>query len=245
MVEINHISKKFGDFEALNDVSFHVHNGEIVGLLGENGAGKSTLLRIISTIIKPTSGDVRINGIELKKDPASIRASIGILFGTEVGFYGNLTAKDNLYYFARLNGLTKKQAVDRIDDLACQFEFRAYLNKEVDNLSKGMKQKLAIARSIIHDPDIMLFDEPDSGLDFISAKTIFDFISLCKKRGKAIIFSCHSMENIKRISDRVVILNKGSLVNSFSTREYLAKYTDKEIDELLFNLVCHHSEEKK
>lgn len=240
MVEIKNVSKKFNDFEALKNVSFDIHNGEIVGLLGENGAGKSTLLRIMSTMILPTSGNVMINGISLKKNPSAIRESIGILFGAEVGLYEQLTAKENLYYFAQLNGLTKAQANEKIEYLANLFEFKDYVNKTVGTLSKGMKQKIAIARSIIHDPSVILFDEPDSGLDFNASKVIFDFITLCKKKKKAILFSSHSMENIKQFSDRIVVIHKGTLVNTFSIDDYTDKYNDKQINEMLFNLVCNN-----
>lgn len=242
MIEIFNISKKFDEFEALKNVSFNVNNGEIVGLLGENGAGKSTLLRIISTMLTPTSGTVKINKLDLKTDQELVRSSIGILFGNEVGLYERLTARENLDYFAKLNGLNPTQSKERIENLTVQFEFEDYIDKLVGKMSKGMKQKIAIARSIIHDPNVILFDEPDSGLDFSAAKIVFDFLEYCKKSNKSIIFSSHSMENIKNFSNKIVVLHKGLVVDSFSVSEYTSKYTDKQINDILFNLVCDNKE---
>lgn len=238
MIEINNISKKFKDKEVLKNVKFKVNDGEIVGLLGENGAGKSTLLRIISTMLIPTSGNANINGIDLIKHPENVRKQIGILFGSEVGLYDRLTARENLGYFAKLNGMPSDKIDSRINYLIDRFKFKNYADKQVYNFSKGMKQKVSIARSIVHAPNVMLFDEPDSGLDFKASKIIFDFMEDCKKEGKSIIFSSHSMENIKNYSDRIVVLHRGEIIKEFNVEEYREKYTDREINDILFNLVC-------
>ena len=238
MIEIDNISKKFKDKEVLKNVNFKVNDGEIVGLLGENGAGKSTLLRIISTMLIPTSGNAIINGIDLINHPENVRKQIGILFGSEVGLYDRLTARENLEYFAKLNGMKDDKINERINYLINRFKFKNYADKQVYNFSKGMKQKVSIARSIVHDPAVMLFDEPDSGLDFKASKIIFDFMEDCKKEGKSIIFSSHSMENIKNYSDRIVVLHRGEIIKEFNVEEYRKKYTDREINDILFNLVC-------
>ena len=238
MIEINNISKKFKDKEVLKNVNFKVNDGEIVGLLGENGAGKSTLLRIISTMLIPTSGTATINGIDLINHPENVRKQIGILFGSEVGLYDRLTARENLEYFAKLNGMKPDKIDSRVNYLIDRFKFKNYADKQVYNFSKGMKQKVSIARSIVHDPIVMLFDEPDSGLDFKASKIIFDFMEDCKKEGKSIIFSSHSMENIKNYSHRIVVLHKGEIIKEFNVEEYREKYTDREINDILFNLVC-------
>lgn len=243
MIEINNISKKFGNTLALDGVSFSVNDGEIVGLLGENGAGKSTLLRILSTMLLPTSGSAKINGYDLKEHPEQIRKNIGILFGSEVGLYERLTARENLEYFAKLNGMNVEESKKRLDDLAVRFDFKDYQNKQVGTFSKGMKQKVAIARSIIHNPSVMLFDEPDSGLDFKAARTIFDFMEQCRDEGKSIIFSSHSMENIKNYSERMVVIHKGKIVKEFVVGEYRQKYSEREINDMLFNLVCDGDED--
>ncbi len=242
MIKILGVSKKFKDKLALDNVSFDVNDGEIVGLLGENGAGKSTLLRIVSTMLIPSGGSVEVNGFDILKNPDKVRKHIGILFGSEVGLYERLTARENLDYFASLNGMNDEARKKRVDYLIDKFSFGDYSEKRVLNFSKGMKQKVAIARSVIHDPDSMLFDEPDSGLDFKASKIIFDFMEECKQEGKSIIFSSHSMENIKNYSDRVVVIHKGKIAKIFRMKQYREKYTEREINDILFNLVCDGDE---
>ncbi len=243
MINIIDISKKFNTTDALSGVSFDVHEGEILGLLGENGAGKSTLLRIISTMLHPTSGTAVVNGYDIIKNPKEVRKTVGILFGSEVGLYERLTARENIEYFAQLNGMTKNDSNKRINYLIERFSFADYADKQVGTFSKGMKQKVAIARSIVHDPSVMLFDEPESGLDFKAARIVFDFMETCKNEGKSIIFSSHSMESIKNYSDNMVVLHKGKVVKSFDVKEYREKYTDREINDILFNLVCDGDED--
>lgn len=242
MIEIKNISKKFKTKQALKSVSFEVGTGEILGLLGENGAGKSTLLRIISTMLLPSEGSAVISGYDILKSPKEVRKNIGILFGSEVGLYERLTSRENLEFFAKLNGMSDKESKERIDYLINKFSFEEYADKKVITLSKGMKQKVAIARSIVHNPSVMLFDEPDSGLDFKASKIIFDFMEECKKEGKTIIFSSHSMENIKNYSDRIVVLHRGEITKIFRIDEYRKKYSEKEINNMLFNLVCDGDE---
>ncbi|MDR1627870.1 MAG: ATP-binding cassette domain-containing protein [Oscillospiraceae bacterium] len=242
MIKILNIYKNFKKCQALKDVSFDVNNGEIVGLLGENGAGKSTLLRIISTMLKPDQGTVLVNDYDLIAQPRDVRKNIGILFGSEVGLYERLTARENLEYFAKLNGMDNEKSKNRTNELINQFEFKNYADKPAGTFSKGMKQKVAIARSIVHDPSVILFDEPDSGLDFKAAKIVFDFLEFCKKTNKSVIFSSHSMDNIKTFSDRIVVIHKGVIMESFIMHECRKKYTDKEINDMLFNLVCGDDE---
>ena len=242
MINILNVSKTFKTTEALKDVSFEVNDSEIVGLLGENGAGKSTLLRIISTMLSPTSGNVIVNNHSILDDPQNVRKNIGILFGGEVGLYERLTARENLEYFAKLNGMPDSEITERVNHLVEKFSFADYADKQVGTFSKGMKQKVAVARSIVHNPSVMLFDEPDSGLDFKAAKIIFDFMELCREEGKSIIFSSHSMENIKNYSDRMVVIHKGTVVKTFDVHEYREKYTDREINNILFSLVCDNDE---
>ena len=179
MINIIDISKKFNTTDALIGVSFDVHEGEILGLLGENGAGKSTLLRIISTMLHPTSGTAVVNGYDIIKNPKEVRKTVGILFGSEVGLYERLTARENIEYFAQLNGMNKNDSDKRINYLIERFSFADYADKQVGTFSKGMKQKVSIARSIVHDPSVMLFDEPESGLDFKAARIVFDFMETC------------------------------------------------------------------
>ncbi len=238
MIEILGITKKFKDMEVLKGIELKVKDGEILGLLGENGAGKSTLLRIISTMLKPSSGTAKINGFDLISEPEKVRKNIGILFGSEVGLYERLTPRENLEYFASLSDMTKEEVISRVNFLIEKFEIKKYSERPVGELSKGMKQKVAIARSIVHNPSIMLFDEPDSGLDFKSSRTVLNFMEECKKEGKCVVFSSHSLENIKNYSDNIALLSQGKIATVFNVEEYRSKYSERQINDMIFNMVC-------
>ena len=220
MLEVKNVSKEFKTIRAVDNLSFSVDNGEIVGLLGENGAGKTTTLRMISTMLKPSRGIIRVNGYDVVHEPSKVRGEIGILFGGEVGLYDRLSARENIEYFGKLYGMPQ----DDIDRRAGKF-------------SRGMKQKVSIARSIIHSPNVMLFDEPSTGLDVSAAKVIHEFIFKCKCENKIILLSSHSMTEVEKLCDRVVIIHKGGLVEQ-GTIEYLkSKYNSDDMEEIFIKLV--------
>lgn len=188
MLKVNNLTKKFKDTTVVDNLSFEVKEGEIVGLLGENGAGKTTTLRMISTMLKITSGEISVNELDVKNNPDKVRGQIGILFGGDVGLYDRLTGRENIKYFANLFGMSDSEANKRIDELANDFGMIEYINKRVGKFSRGMKQKVSIARSIIHNPSVMLFDEPSTGLDVGATRVVHDFIRKCKKENKTILF---------------------------------------------------------
>jgi sodium transport system ATP-binding protein len=238
MLKINKIYKSFGNTEALKNVSFEVFSGEVVGLIGENGAGKSTLLRILSTMLKPDSGTVDVCGVDLIENPSLVRENVGILFGSESGLYERLTVRENLVFFARLYGISLPQAEIRASELAQNFGFESFENQLAYSLSRGMRQKAVIARTIIHDPQVMLFDEPDSGLDFKSSRVFFNFLDFCRNNQKFVIFSSHSMENIKLHSDRVVVIRHGEIVEIFDSHSKRNELSEKKYNDFLFSLIC-------
>ncbi|HBM80319.1 MAG TPA: ABC transporter, partial [Clostridiaceae bacterium] len=160
MITVRGLSKKFKAFEAVKRISFEAREGEVLGLLGENGAGKTTTLRMLATMLKPTEGTAEINGFDLLKQPDRVRGEIGILFGGEVGIYDRLTARENIRYFAELNNMEGSAIDKRIDELADMLDMKDYIDKRVGKFSRGMKQKVSIARAIVHNPKVMLFDEP-------------------------------------------------------------------------------------
>lgn len=243
MLEVRGLTKKFKDKVAVDNVSFTVNPGEIVALLGENGAGKTTTLRMISTMLKPSEGTAIVNKYDVNKEPEKVRKEIGILFGGEVGIYDRLTARENIEYFAELNGMEKKEIKERIDSLSKKLDMDEYIDKRVGKFSRGMKQKVSIARSIVHSPSVMLFDEPSTGLDVTAARAIQDFILDCKNEGKTIVFSSHSMREVEKLCDRIVIINKGKIVDE-GTVEYLKeKYNNDDLEEVFVKLVGgeHHA----
>ena len=243
MVDIIELSKEFKKAKAVNSISFKVEDGEIVGLLGENGAGKTTTLRMLATMLKPTGGTAEVNGYDIVKDSDKVRGQIGILFGGEVGLYDRLTARENIKYFAELNGMNKAETEKSIEYLTGILEMNEYIDKRVGKFSRGMKQKVAIARSIVHKPSVMLFDEPTIGLDVTAAHMVQEFILKCKQEGKAIIFSSHSMSEVEKLCDRIVIIHKGSIIEEGTIEYFKKKYESDDMEKIFMNLVGDSHEE--
>ncbi|AJS58362.1 ABC transporter ATP-binding protein [Paenibacillus sp. IHBB 10380] len=237
MIEVQSVTKKFAKFLALESISFEARQGEVLGLLGENGAGKTTTLRLISTSLKPTSGSIKVAGIDVVKNPYEARKKIGMLFGGETGLYERLTARENIAYFGQLYGYQKREINHRIDQLSEKFGMDGYINRKVGGFSKGMKQKVAIARSLIHDPEIILFDEPTSGLDITSANTIRQVIMDFKQEGKTVIFSSHIMGEVDRLCDRLVAIHKGKVCFEGSIEEIYNRYQHQDLDSIFTRLV--------
>lgn len=216
MIKAELLTKTFaqskGTVTAVNEVSFHIQKGEVVGLIGENGAGKTTTLRMIATLLEPSAGVLQVLGEDVKKDSRKIKSRIGVLFGGETGLYDRLTARENLEYFARLYGISKHDSKERIKSLSTHFGMKDYLDRKVGEFSKGMRQKVAIARTLIHDPELILFDEPTTGLDITSANTFRQLIHQLKREGKTIVFSSHIMEEVELLCDSAILIHQGKLV---------------------------------
>lgn len=241
MIEIINLTKKFKEILAVDNVSLKVEKGEVYGLLGENGAGKTTILRLISTMLKPTSGDALLNGKSVVKEPGKVRGEIGILFGGEVGIYDRLTAYENIEYFGQLNGLSDTEVKERIDYLSELLEMKEYINRKVGSFSRGMKQKVAIARSIVHDPNIILFDEPTLGLDVSVARIVHSFIEGLKEEGKTIMFSSHNMSEVNKLCSKVAIINKGKLIYNGELKE-LEGTGEKSLEDIFVEMVGDKNE---
>lgn len=236
MLEVQNLTKQFGEITAVNDVSFKVKKGEIFGLLGENGAGKTTTLRLLATMLQPSSGNAIVAGYDLVREPDKVRRIIGILFGGESGLYDRLTAYENIEYFGRLNNMDEKTLEKRIDELTKAFNMEEYINRRAGKFSKGMKQKVAFARSIVHNPDIMLFDEPTSGLDVSAIRNVHDFIIKCKEEGKTIILSSHTMSEVEKLCDRIGIIHKGKLVAQGTIAQLSEEHNGKSLEEIFIEV---------
>lgn len=194
----------------MKDVSFDVRPGEVVGLLGPNGAGKTTTLRMLSTTLRPTSGTARIAGYDVVREPDKVRASIGVL-PTDPGLYGRLTAEENLRFFGRLAGLSRAELERRIDRLLKWLGMDEHRKRRTEGFSKGMRQKIALARSILHEPPVLILDEPTAGLDVSAARTIIDFIQESKAAGRTVLFSSHYLVEAERVCDRIAIIADGRI----------------------------------
>jgi sodium transport system ATP-binding protein len=194
----------------VDGVSFECRAGEIFGLLGANGAGKTTALRILATILKPSSGSASVMGHDVLAEPEAVRASLGFSSST-TALYPRLTARETLDFFARINGCPKAEARDRVERLIQRFGIQEYADARVDKLSQGMKQKVAIARTVVHDPPVLIFDEPTVGLDVLNALEMQKVIAEFRAEGKSIIFSTHIMSEAEKLCDRIAIIHRGKI----------------------------------
>lgn len=229
MIQISHLAKRFSVenpkklseqerqdprlkgryFHSVQDVSFSCDKGQVLGLLGPNGAGKTTTLRMLSTALKPDAGEVVINGQNVLEKPVIARKSIGFLSGS-TGLYGRLTGRENIAYFGQLHGLTASHIADKIEELATLLDMHAFLDRRCENFSTGMKQKTAIARAVVHDPQVVILDEPTTGLDIMAAQTVLSFIRGLKDKGVPVIFSTHHLDEVDELCDLVTVIDRGT-----------------------------------
>ncbi|NRR04556.1 MULTISPECIES: ABC transporter ATP-binding protein [Brevibacillus] len=237
MIEVKDVSKRFKEIAAVQHVSFRVEAGEVYGLLGENGAGKTTTMRMMATVLSPTEGDIEISGFSVRQQPLEVRRRIGILFGGDVGLYSRLTARENIAYFGRLYGLEQARLEERIGSLSRMLEMDAFLDRRVGAFSRGMKQKVAIARTLVHDPDVILLDEPTTGLD-VTAATIFRrMVGKLQEEGKTILFSSHNMGEINKLCKRVALMHKGKLRFAGGLDALREEFGTKDLDDIFMAVV--------
>ena len=224
---------------AVSNLSFEAYEGEIYGLLGPNGAGKTTTLRMISTLIKPDSGDVSVAGFSVKNEPNEVRKRIGFLT-SELKLEDFFTPNYLYDYFSSLYDIDKTVAEERKNLLFKKFEIDSFREVKIADLSTGMKQKISLVISIAHDPDIVIFDEPTNGLDVVTAKSVTDFLIELKKLGKTIILSTHIFSLVEKLCDRVGIIINGKMVVS-DTLENIIK--DKSLEEKFFEIYANEGGE--
>jgi len=236
MLSIKGLSKTFGKVEAVKDLDLEVSSGEVFGLLGANGAGKTTTMRVLATMISPTAGNATINGFDLRKNPEDVRRSVGLLFGGDTGLYERLTARENIMYFAELNDVEVNLAQERIDELGKVFNFTEFLDKPVGKLSKGTRQKVALARAIVHRPPLMMLDEPMVGLDVTARRDVEEFILFLREQGQTIMVSDHALSVVERLCGRVAILAKGELIELGTIPELCKKHNTENLEETFFKL---------
>jgi sodium transport system ATP-binding protein len=241
MIEAQHLGKvfrdrKLGEIRAVDDVTFRCEPGRIYGLLGANGAGKTTTLRMLATILKPTSGTATVAGHDIVREPEKVRASIGFL-SAATALYARLTARETVQYFGQLNGMNGAALQRRIDELFALLEIGEFADRRCDKLSTGMKQKVSIARTLVHDPPVMIFDEPTLGLDVMTARTIVKFIRDCRDRGKTVIFSTHVMSEAQKLCDRIGIIHGGKLLTEGTLAELEARSGTRDLEDIFVSTV--------
>jgi sodium transport system ATP-binding protein len=231
MIQVQNLTKSFTDpkrgvVHAVHDVSFQVGAGEIFGLLGPNGAGKTTTLRMLATVMKPSSGSAVLAGHDVVRESAAVRRNIGFLSG-DMGLYHRLTPREILTFFGELNGLGGERLKERIDEIFSLLEIHDFAATKVDRLSTGMRQRVAIARTLVHDPPILILDEPASGLDVPTARVIEEFILGARNTGKSVILSTHIMEEAEYLCDRMAVIHDGR-IKITGTMEDLRAATGKQ-----------------
>ena len=208
MIEIRGLAKRFGAVEAVRGVSFTAGDGRVTGLLGPNGAGKTTTLRMVSTLLAPTAGSVRVDGVDAAADPLAVRARIGALSDAR-GLYARLTARENIAYYGELRGLPKARIARATGDLAAMLELDPLLDRRTDGFSQGERMKVAIARALVHDPPNVILDEPTNGLDVMTTRSLREAVRRLREAGKCVLFSSHVMQEVAALCDEIVIVSHG------------------------------------
>ena len=241
MIEARHLTKTFrdkkrGEIRAADDISFRVSPGQIYGLLGANGAGKTTTLRLLATLLKPTGGSATVAGCDVAREPEKVRANVGFL-AASTALYGRLTAREMIAYFGKLNGLPDAEIRGRTKRIADELDMHEFLDRRCDKFSTGMKQKTSIARTLIHDPAVMIFDEPTLGLDVMTARAIVKFVRECRNRGKTVIYSTHVMSEVEKLCDTIGIIHGGKLMAEGTLAGLRATHGEQDMEEIFVKIV--------
>ena len=241
MIETHQLGKRFrdaerGELRAVQDLNFRCDAGKIYGLLGANGAGKTTTLRMLATILAPSEGRATIAGFDAETQPEQVRRNIGFL-STATALYARLTAEEMVQYFGRLHGVDETTLRLRIDEIFTRLGMNEFRGRRCDALSTGMKQKVSIARTLVHDPPVMIFDEPTAGLDVMAARTILDFIRECRERGKTVVFSTHTMSEAEKLCDTIGVIHQGRLLAEGTLANLRSRYAHQDLEDIFMAVV--------
>jgi ABC-2 type transport system ATP-binding protein len=239
-IEVENLTKRFGDFVAVAGLSFSVEHGEVFGLLGPNGAGKSTLIRMLTTLVPPSSGSARINGCDVVKDPNGVRQSIGVIPQAMTSDL-DLSAEENMTIFAKLYGIPREKRQRTIRQLLAEVDLEKWADKPVKMFSGGMRRRLEIARGLVHEPKIFFLDEPTTGLDPVSRVAVWDMLARLKReRDLTILVTTHYMDEADKLCDRIAIVDHGKLAALDSPLKLKASIPGKNILEVSFSSVPQH-----
>jgi len=252
MIKVDHIRKKFklsrqqkrelgrdvagSTVDAVAGVSFVCHPGRIFSLLGPNGAGKTTTLRMISTMLKLTSGSIEVDGFDVSREPENVRKNLGFLTGS-TKLYHRLTANELVKYYADLHGVDRATFENRKEEIFTLLDMHSFANQRIAKLSTGMQQKISIARTIIHDPSVLVFDEATAGLDVVASRGIVELIRRAKNRGKTVLFSTHRMGEVSQLSDDLAIIHKGTLLYNGTYEDFTNQMQADSLEDEFIRLV--------
>jgi sodium transport system ATP-binding protein len=238
MIEAKNLRKTFnkGKVVAVDDVSFTARDGEITGLLGPNGAGKTTTLRMLYTLLRPDSGQMRVDGIDPEEQPLSIKRALGVVPDSR-GLYDRLSARENIRYYGRLHGLGKADIERRIDQLVGILGMSEFIDRRTTGFSQGQRVKVAIARALIHDPRTVLLDEPSNGLDVMTTRALREFLRELKKQGCCVVLSTHIMQEVAALCDRIVIIAEGRVAAEGTAEELLERSGEANLEDAFVKLI--------
>lgn len=244
MIHVRHLSKYYADLKrgkifALSGVSFDALPGQIYGLLGPNGAGKTTLLRILSTVLTPSGGSASINGHDVVTQPSLVRHQIGFV-SANTAVYDRMTAWEMVEYFGRLYGLEDEALRQRMNELFERLKMNDFRDVLGAKLSTGMRQKVSIARAIVHDPPVLIFDEATVGLDVLVARALLKTVAELREHGKCIVFSTHIMREAEKLCDRISIMHRGHILAEGTLGELRDRHDEQDLEELFFRLISDH-----
>jgi len=241
MITVRNLTKVYADlhrgpFVALDNLSFTAKSGEVYGLLGPNGAGKTTALRILSTVLQPTSGTAVVNGYDVVTQPALVRQTIGFM-SANTAVYDRMTAWEMVEYFGRLYGIEDEPLRQRMELLFDRLQMQEIRDLLGAKMSTGMKQKVSIARAIVHDPPVLIFDEATNGLDVLVARSLLEAVAELRQQGKCIVFSTHIMREAERLCDRIAIIHRGRLLAEGTIADLRKRYGQSDLEEIFFDLI--------
>ena len=236
MIVVKNLKKSFGEVKAVNDVSFVAQDGEITGLLGPNGAGKTTTLRMLYTLLPPDEGEIRIDGMDPTIDAMDIKRTLGVVPDGR-GLYTRLTARENIAYYGELHGMRKSAIQERIATLVETLGMDDFIDRRTEGFSQGQRVKVAIARAMIHDPPVLIFDEATSGLDILVAREVLSTVEQLCDQGKCIVFSSHIMSEVRRLCNRVAIMHRGKILAEGSLEQLAFEHEEDDLEELFYRLI--------
>ncbi len=241
VIRADHLTKRFStsenrDVVAVDSVSFEVQSGEVFGLLGPNGAGKTTTLRMMLGLLRPSSGDARINGCSVSADPDQVKRLVGFV-STSVGVYQWLTTEEMLLFVGDLYNVPPETCRERIDHLSRLLDFSSFLHRRCGVLSTGQKQRVSLARALIHDPPVMLLDEPTRGLDIVGSQVIFEYLQLLKSEGRAVVICTHRLDEAERFGDRFGLMHQGAMRLTGTLAELQQQTGKKGLTDIFIDLI--------
>jgi sodium transport system ATP-binding protein len=236
VIQAQALTKQFRKVRAVDDVTFTAHNGEILGILGPNGAGKTTLLRMLASLLRPTAGTAKLDGLDVRRQASHVRRRLGFLVESG-GLYDRLTPREHLLFYGRLQGISAPPLVERVQEVLDWLEMTDFADRRAEGFSAGMKRRVILAQALLHEPPNLILDEPTASLDVMSTRTVRDLVCTLRDEGRCILISTHLMNEAERICDRVVVLHQGKVQAVGTPAELIEQVGATDLEEAFVRLV--------